>query len=78
MHEVITSSLITATAGPVFNGGAVAQGGTMRAPDSSEPEVTRVMIAAGISQLPRQDWDLDTATDALTRIYRVMWPLRGV
>jgi hypothetical protein len=34
----------------------------MRGLDSSEPEVTRVMIAAGISQLPRQDWDLATAT----------------
>ncbi len=33
----------------------------MRGLDSSEPEVTRVMIAAGISQLPRQDWDLATA-----------------
>jgi hypothetical protein len=62
----------------VFNGGAVAQGGTMRAPDSSEPEITEMMIAGGISQLPRQDWDLATATDALTRIYRVMWQLRGL
>ncbi len=45
----------------------------MRAPDS-EPEITEMMIAGGISQLPRQDWDLATATDALTRIYRVMRP----
>jgi hypothetical protein len=36
------------------------------------------MIAAGISQLPKQDWDLATVTDALARIYRVMWQLRGV
>ncbi len=50
----------------------------MRGLDSSEPEVTRVMIAGGISQFPRQDWDLATATDALTRIYRVMWQLRGL
>jgi hypothetical protein len=49
----------------------------MRALDSSEPVVTRTMIAGGISQLRRQDWDLATATDALTRIYRVMWQLRG-
>ena len=54
----------------------------MRAPDSSEPEITssepeitEMMIAGGISQVPRQDWDLATATDALTRIYRVMWQL---
>jgi hypothetical protein len=33
------------------NGGAVAQSGTMRAPDSSGPIVTSVMIAAGVSQL---------------------------
>jgi hypothetical protein len=57
--------------------GTVAQDGTMRALDSSEPVVTRTMIAGGISQLRRQDWDLATATDALTRIYRVMWQLRG-
>jgi hypothetical protein len=49
----------------------------MRGLDSSEPEVTREMIAAGISQLPRQDW-VATTTDALTRIYRVMFQIRGV
>jgi hypothetical protein len=47
-------------------------------PESGLFQLTRVMIAGGISQLPRQDWDLATATDALERIYRVMWQLRGV
>jgi hypothetical protein len=55
----------------------VAQSGTMRAPDSSGPIVTSVMIAAGVSQLSKQDWDLATAVETVRCIYREMWRVRG-
>ena len=62
---------------PCRNGGAVAQSDTMRAPDSSGPIVTSVMIAAGVSQLSKQDWDLATAVETVRCIYREMWRVRG-
>jgi hypothetical protein len=45
IYDVVGFVLIFAPADR--NGGAVAQSGTMRAPDSSGPIVTSVMIAAG-------------------------------
>jgi hypothetical protein len=48
------------------------------APDGTVPVVTNVMVTAGISQLPRIDWPLAEITEALRRVYRVMWKLRGV
>jgi hypothetical protein len=50
----------------------------------SEPAVTDLMIAAGISELPifgtsrLQDLNLHTAKDAVVRIYRQMYRARGI
>ena len=54
---------------------AVAQDGTVAAPDSDEPIVTNAMIAAGISQLPSNDWTLAEITRTLRRVYVQMWRL---
>ena len=56
----------------------MAQCATDAAPDSSEPAVSDTMVAAGLSQICNINADLATLKDMVTRVYRVMWQLRGV
>ena len=53
--------------------GAVGQRATIRGLDSSEPAVTDVMVAGGLSQLCNIDAPFATLKDMVTRVYRVMW-----
>ena len=57
-------------------GGTVAQTGTVDGADSGEPVVTRKMIAAGLSQLPKKldlfEDRFDTLRDTVVAIYPAM------
>jgi len=56
----------------------MAQRETMPAPDSIEPTVSDTRVAGGLSQLCYIDAPFATLRDMVTRVYRVMWQLRGV
>jgi hypothetical protein len=62
------------------NGGNMATSGNvaMATGGDSDPEpVTSTMIAAGISQLPPMDMDLNEISELLRNVYRAMRSVRG-